>query len=123
MLHELGAGTLPRIIALNKADLPMADGIGGGIRISAKTGWGLDRLKEAIIGEIHRQRVRVTLTIPYQKGGLLSRIRANGTVLSEEYAEAGTDGDGHPAPGICQPRPGGAGRVGGIAFVPKKKSP
>ena len=90
VLHELGAGTLPRIIALNKADLPMADGIGGGIRISAKTGWGLDRLKEAIIGEIHRQRVRVTLTIPYQKGGLLSRIRANGTVLSEEYAEAGT---------------------------------
>ena len=50
----------------------------------------MDRLKEAIIGEIHRQRVRVTLTIPYQKGGLLSRIRANGTVLSEEYAEAGT---------------------------------
>ena len=40
---ELGAGTLPRIIALNKADLSMADGIGGGIRISAKTGWGLGR--------------------------------------------------------------------------------
>ncbi|MBE5780882.1 MAG: GTPase HflX [Clostridiales bacterium] len=90
VLKELGAGTIPRIIALNKADQPLHASRNEGIPISAKTGRGLDDLKAAITEEIHKARVKVTLTVPYHLGGIVNRIRQNGTVLTEEYGEEGT---------------------------------
>ncbi|MDL2224700.1 GTPase HflX [Eubacteriales bacterium OttesenSCG-928-M02] len=90
VLKDLGAGELPRIIAMNKSDLPGTAHHPQGISISAKTGRGLVQLQEAIVAEIKKNRVTVQWVVPYPKGALLSRIRQAGTLLQEEYLAEGT---------------------------------
>jgi len=48
VLRELGAGEKPTIVAWNKSDIATATPSGGGVRVSAKTGAGLDELKRAV---------------------------------------------------------------------------
>ena len=93
VLRELGASDKPMIEALNKCDKDETDfplETGGAIRISAKDGTGLDRLKAAISEKIAAMRHRVDLLIPYDKGAVLSLIHNKGQVLSEEYTQSGT---------------------------------
>ena len=94
VLEELGAGDRPVLEAMNKADrakisedqIEPADAI----IISAKTGRGLDRLKEEISRRIAAMRHRAELIIPYDKGNVLSLIHNRGQVLSEDYLAEGT---------------------------------
>lgn len=91
ILEELGAGQKPSIIALNKIDKLNADNyirIASDrpvIEISAKTGLGLDKLKQCLKEILLRVRVKVRLTIPFQDGWVLSWVYENGKVLSVEY--------------------------------------
>ena len=93
VLNELGAADRPILEALNKADAAHVSGMiepSDAILISAKNGDGLERLKVEISRRIAALRHRVELTIPYQKGNVLSLIHERGQVLSEEYAAEGT---------------------------------
>lgn len=96
VLNELGAGDRPVLEALNKADRAK---IGGQVEpadaiiISAKDGTGLDKLKNEISKRIAALRHRVELTIPYDKGAVLSLIHSKGQVMSEEYLAEGTKVD------------------------------
>lgn len=93
VLNQLGAGGKPVIEALNKADrLPRDARIDppDAILISAMDGIGLDQLKAAISERIAALRHRVSLTIPYDKGNVLSLIHARGQVEGEEYTDNGT---------------------------------
>jgi GTP-binding protein HflX len=97
VLDELGAGTKPRLIAYNKADLletaaldgeAPAPAIGTAVLVSALTGYGLDTLRarlSALLGELW---VDVDVVVPYRAGELLARIRERGTV---EIDYRGTD--------------------------------
>lgn len=58
--------------------------------ISAKTGQGLDQLRQVISQRIARLRHQVELVIPYDKGAVLSLIHQKGQVEAEEYTETGT---------------------------------
>ncbi|HCC02739.1 MAG TPA: GTPase HflX [Ruminococcaceae bacterium] len=92
LLAKLGSrGTV--ISVLNKCDLvPGLDDvplIGGGIRISAKTGEGLPELLQAIEKALPVSVRRVHLRLPFAQTGLAARIRKEGTLLNEEYTANG----------------------------------
>ena len=92
ILAELGCGDRPVISVMNQCDrLPnwqQIPSIGDTVRISAKTGEGLDRLLIAI--EKHLPKVfRTELLFPYSQAGLIAEIRTHAQVLEEEYTADG----------------------------------
>lgn len=94
LLSELGCDGIPKIDVLNKCDkLPGYENIpedSNTVKISAKEKFGFDRLLECIAANLPEQAVRGSFVIPYDKGGLLNTIRADGKIFSEEYTEKGT---------------------------------
>ena len=92
VLEELGATEQKRIEVINKCDI--ADpppSFPGAILISAKTGQGLDDLKDAIAEAIQETYVPVTFMIPFSRYGILSEIHAVGRVISETHTDEGTE--------------------------------
>ena len=55
--------------------------------ISAKTGEGLDKLLEAIGKRLDSGAKRVTIHLPYDKGGILDQLYQEAKVEQVEYAE------------------------------------
>ena len=90
LIAELGAETTPCLRVYNKSDL-----FWGGIRphggdevnISAKTGEGIDGLLHAIDRILDKGTRRVTVHLPYDKGGLLDLLYREGKVERVAYAE------------------------------------
>ncbi len=79
VLDELGAGSKPRLVALNKADLiadAARDGtrpapvVAGQVLVSALTGFGLDTLRAEISALLASLWVDVDVAIPYSAGEL-----------------------------------------------------
>ncbi len=92
VLEELGATEQKRIEAINKCDI--ADpppSFPGAILISAKTGEGLEDLKEAIAEDIQETYAPVTFVIPFSRYGILSEIHSAGRVISETHTDEGTE--------------------------------
>ena len=97
LLESLGCGDTPVITVLNKCDL-LDDSIltpdfGGYIRISAKTGEGIDKLLDAIEHNLPVRMKRVRLLVPFAAAGIVSEIRQKGTLHSEEYVAEGVSVD------------------------------
>ena len=93
VLEKLGATNQPRIDVLNKCDAvseedfpPMPQAI----RISAKTGEGLDCLTQAISRNLRAREQKVKALVPFDKYAMVAEIRALGRVLEEEYTDEGT---------------------------------
>ena len=90
LILELGAEQTPRIEVFNKCDKwtgeirPHGEDI---VSISAKTGEGLDKLLEAIGKRLDSGAKRVTIHLPYDKGGILERLYQEAKVEKVEYAE------------------------------------
>ncbi len=93
LLSSLGCEGKPVINVLNKCDLApeMLDypAIGLNVRISAKTGYGIDELLNAVAKALPVSRRRVTLLVPFSHGGILNEIRQRGEVISQEYTDSG----------------------------------
>ena len=90
LIHELGADQTPRIEVFNKCDLWTGDIRPHGedrVSISARTGEGLDELKAAIGRALDNGARRVTIHLPYDKGGLLDRLYQEAKVEQVEYGE------------------------------------
>ena len=96
LLSQIGAGDVPVMNVLSKCDkvseipLILDDKT---VVISSKTGYGLDELLEKISRNLNPTHQRVKLLIPYDKGQLLSEIRINGKIYSEEFKENGSEVD------------------------------
>ena len=94
-LRELGITDKPVITAWNKADLVGSDEIfrdfdaDSSLKISAETGAGLDELYAEIARILRDSRVYVDAVIPYRDAALVSEIRRQGQLISEEYEEDG----------------------------------
>jgi GTP-binding protein HflX len=92
-LEEIGAADIPTLTALNKIDrLPDEDdsitGIAefeNGIRISARTGEGIDALAGAIEQALVQSRRRIEVAIPYNDTRLISRFHEVCTVEETEH--------------------------------------
>ena len=89
LIRELGAGDLPRIDVFNKSDLfPVGEIMPHGediCAISARSGEGIQRLLEMIDRKLEKGTRRVTLHLPYDKGGLLDMLYREAKVESVEY--------------------------------------
>lgn len=90
LILELGAEQTPRIEVFNKCDKwtgeirPHGEDI---VSISAKTGEGQDKLLEAIGKRLDSGAKRVTIHLPYDKGGILDQLYQEAKVEQVEYAE------------------------------------
>lgn len=90
LIAELGAEKTPCLRVYNKSDLFWGDIRPHGedsVNISAKTGEGIDSLLRAIDKLLDKGTRRVTLHLPYDKGGLLDLLYREAKVESVEYAE------------------------------------
>ena len=92
-----GALDVPELIALNKADL--VDGVAlaalrtrlpGAVAVSARTGRGLEELRERIEAMLPRPDVAVDVVVPYSRGDLVARVHADGEIESIDYVPEGT---------------------------------
>ena len=90
LIYELGASETPRIDVFNKCDRYSGDILPHGediVTVSAKTGEGLDRLRSMIGDRLDAGAHRVTLSLPYDKSGLLDTLYKEAKVESVEYGE------------------------------------
>ena len=90
LVVELGAAGTPRLEVFNKCDkldgdiLPHGEDI---VSISARTGAGVDRLLAAIENRLGERVRRVTIHIPYDKGGVLDLLYQQAKVEQVEYGQ------------------------------------
>ncbi len=83
--------SIPTVHVLNKADLvdydvPEDDTT---VKISARTGEGIDRLLALLAKNLPESAKRMRLLIPYPDAGFTAKLREYGKVFSEEYGEDG----------------------------------
>jgi GTPase len=99
VLEEIGAGGLPVVVALNKADLMVSDLrpslLGAStalpsVRVSALTGSGIDGLLRCISEQLVRRFAALDVLIPYDRGDLVALLHQFGTIAYEGYEEGGT---------------------------------
>jgi len=96
VLEEIGAGDVPRLLALNKADLlndsarlHVPAGRRDTLLVSAHTGEGLDELRERIDAAFVRMLQPVELLLPYSEGGRLAELHALAGELHREDTAGG----------------------------------
>ena len=92
LLEELGCSDKPIITVLNKCDLvndiqlPLVSNC---VRVSAKTGEGLEELLKKVNEALPPTRKRVKILLPFSMGGVAAELRKTGVVHSEEYTADG----------------------------------
>lgn len=63
------------------------------VKISAKTGFGVEELLLAIQNALPQTRRRVKMLLPFDKGSVAAKLRQDGVVHSEEYTANGLEID------------------------------
>ena len=92
VLSELDIHPSNALLVMNKSDAcaesDRAARLAAGrpyVSVSALTGEGLDRLKEAIAANIEADMVLVEVRLPQSEGKLISEIHSRGEVLARTY--------------------------------------
>src|SRR5580765_5962826 len=90
VLGEIGAGELPIELVLNKVDeldplgrRRLSNRFPGALQVSARTGEGLDELRERVAERFGERFDEVRLLIPYDEGARLAELYALGTPVDE----------------------------------------
>ena len=96
VLVDAGAGEVPAITVLNKADAAdpielgrLARGFPDAVTVSARTGRGLERLAEAIAYNLRRWVEDLRILIPYHRADLLAALHDHGEVSHQDFGPAG----------------------------------
>lgn len=97
VLAEIDAGDIPELIVVNKSEITPEAALAelrhrfpGAIAVSALTGAGLPELRAAIEDALPRPDVPVAVTVPFERGDLVSEIHEHGQVTSSSYSDRGT---------------------------------
>ena len=97
VIGEVDARDIPEIVVFNKSDLVSEDDRlllraldPRAIFVSARTGEGVDELRERIAELLPSPSVLVELLIPYDRGDVVAGLHDRGRIVSTEYLEAGT---------------------------------
>jgi GTPase len=98
VLGEIGAGGVCELVVVNKADAADPVEIKGlqlaerdCIVVSARTGDGIGELLTRIDRLLPRHDHEVSVTVPYDRGDLLSRVHREGEVLTVRHGQHGTE--------------------------------
>ena len=97
VIDEIGGGSIPEIIAINKVDIAAPEVVMELLRkeknsyaCSTKSGFGIDGLIHAIEKSLPHPSVEIDLVIPYDRGDLVHAIHESGEILLEEHLPEGT---------------------------------
>ncbi|MET0525482.1 MAG: GTPase HflX [Nocardioides sp.] len=97
VLSEIGAGDVPELVVINKADLadPMVlarlrQREPHSVTVSAKTGEGIPEAIAAVENELPRPDVEFKALLPYERGDLINRLHQHGEIASMEHTPDGT---------------------------------
>jgi len=92
-LKELKIGDISQIIVYNKADKCQMDLLPrvseNSIHMAAGAGIGIRELTELIQKKLYEGQQERAFLIPYEQGGIASRLMEQAVVLEQEYREDG----------------------------------
>ena len=92
LIAKLSKPGTPVLRCYNKADLVSAEDIPVGddvVRMSAKSGAGMDALLQAIEKAIGKTHHHITVTLPYSMGGMVETLHNNAQVIATDYTADG----------------------------------
>src|ERR1039457_2551026 len=108
VLGQIGAGDVPELVVVNKADAAEPidlEGLRlaarGSLVVSARNGAGIPGLLAELGRLLPRQDCEVRVMVPYGRGDLLSRAHAEGEVLAVSHGGAGTELTARVPPGLA----------------------
>jgi len=90
VLDDIGAGSVPELLAFNKSDVSteakrLAGRHPGSVTISALTGEGVTELLTAVGDRLRAAGRVLDLVVPYERGDILAAIHREGEVLVETH--------------------------------------
>jgi GTPase len=95
VLDEIGAGAVPELLVVNKADRSqrtarVAADHAGAVVVSALSGVGMDELLH-VMGDLLRRADKVVeLLVPFERGDVLAAVHREGDVVDEAHGEGAT---------------------------------
>ncbi len=108
VLGQIGAGDVPELIVINKADEADPIAVEGlrlaerqSVVVSARTGAGIDDLLGELERLLPRHDQEVSVTVPYNRGDLVSRAHQEGEVLAVQHGQDGTELTARVPPGLA----------------------
>ncbi len=108
VLADIDAAGVPELLVVNKADaadpealLRLRQILPGALAVSARTGEGIDALRRAIEARLPHPALELRVRLPYDQGGLVSRIHQEGEVLDERHLPEGTSLHVRVHPGLA----------------------
>ena len=97
VLHEIGAGHVPELLVLNKADIAPPDAVKDllsrspqAVVVSAVTGEGVSVLLDTLAARLRALAPIVEFLVPYERGDVVAALHREGEVLVEVHAEGGS---------------------------------
>jgi GTPase len=97
VLAEVGADEIPELLVVNKLDHIEPDALmrlrsdwPDAVFVSARTGEGIDKLRDRIEERLPQPDVTLTVCVPYVRGDLVSRVRSRGEIMRTEHRGDGT---------------------------------
>ena len=97
VLTEIDARTVPELMVVNKVDAAdpvtiarLRHLLPDAVFVSARTGEGVEELRERIAAALPDPAVTVRVLVPFTAGSLVARVHAEGTVLDEQHTADGT---------------------------------
>jgi GTP-binding protein HflX len=105
VIGEVGARDIQELVVFNKCDLidetqrlALRGLEPGSLLVSTTTGEGIAELEAAIAKLLPEPNVAVSLSIPYNRGDLVSRMHLNSRITNLTYEEDGTHVDAMVTP-------------------------
>jgi len=97
VLQEIDARSVPELIVVNKVDamteddvLALRQALPGAAWVSARTGEGIEALRDVIAQRLPHPHIDVEVLVPYDRGDLVARVHRDGEVLAESHEGDGT---------------------------------
>jgi GTP-binding protein HflX len=97
VLQDIDASAVPELVVVNKVDamseedvLALRQALPGAAWVSARTGAGIEALRDVIAARLPHPHVDVDVLVPYDRGDLVARVHRDGEVLEERHEATGT---------------------------------